>query len=151
MKNTYDYDYIDGKIVPPLVITSDYVLTSVHQGTVHVEFGTLQLSGVLRGTLDVLSGTTVVITGQQLGTVSISSGASVIVNGKINGSVSIESEARLLIEETGKLAGSLTNEGLVVLRGVFGGAYCGSGHLRIEGNGYIKKPVTRNGIQYYEW
>lgn len=151
MKHTYDYDHIDGKDFPPLVITSDYVLTDVHKGTVHIEFGTLQLIGVLQGTLDVQSGTRVVINGKQQGTVSISSGAIVIVNGEINGTVSIEDGASLLIEETGKLAGTLINDGLVVLRGVFGGARSGCGQFRIEGKGYIKAPVTRNGIHYYEW
>lgn len=139
------------KYVPPLVIKSDFVLVGLHIGTVYVEFGTLQLNGVLQGTLDVLPGTKVVINGEQQGTVSISPGAVVIVNGKINGTVSIESGGNLLIEETGKLAGTLSNEGLVFLRGVFGGASSGNGQLRIEGNGFIKTPVTRNGIQYYEW
>lgn len=93
MKHQYNYDQIDGKAVPPLVIESDFVLVGLHIGTVYVEYGTLQLNGVLQGTLDVLPGTKVVINGEQQGTVSISPGAVVIVNGKINGTVSIESGA----------------------------------------------------------
>jgi hypothetical protein len=59
--------------------------------------------------------------------------------------------AALTIEASGRLGGTLTNDGLVVLRGVMGGARTGSGSLRIEGNGYIKQPIIRDGIQYFEW
>lgn len=151
MKHSYEYDEIDGRLVPPLVITSDYILKGTHQGTVHVESGTLHLRGILQGTLDVQSGANAVITGEQQGTVAIASGANVAVLGAIQGTTSLERGANLVIEDSGKLAGTLANDGLVVLRGVFGGARSGSGQLRIEGKGYIKKPVVRDGIHYYEW
>lgn len=151
MKQKYDHDNIDGKAVPPLVITSDYTLEGLHRGTVIVELGTLHLNGILQGTLAVHSGAKVIVTGEQQGTVAISSGASATIIGAINGTVSLENGANLLIEESAKLAGTLANDGLVILRGVFGGARSGRGQLRIEGKGYIKDPVIRNGIQYYEW
>ena len=137
--------------MPPLVITSDYVLQDTHRGTVYVESGTLHVHGVLQGTLNVHSGANAVITGEQQGTVAIASGAKVRVLGAIQGTTSLEPGANLVIEDTGKLAGTLANDGLVILRGVFGGARSGSGSLRIEGNGYIKKPIIRGGIQHYEW
>jgi hypothetical protein len=151
MKRIYGNDKIDGKEVPPLVVTSDFTLEGIHQGTVHVEFGTLHLNGILQGTLDVHTGAKVNIIGEQQGTVVISSGASVTVIGTINGTVSLENGAFLLIEESGKLGGTLLNDGSVILRGVFGGGHSGQGQLLIEGNGYIKNPVIRNGIRYYEW
>lgn len=151
MGHSYGFDIIDGKSTPPLIITSDYVLTGVHQGTVYVEAGILTVIGILQGTLVVQYGTKVKINGKQQGTVYVYPEASVIVSGAIEGTVTLENGASLLIEETGKLAGTLTNNGLVILRGVFGGARTGHGQLQIEGNGYIKTPVTRNGIQYYEW
>ena len=151
MKHVCDYDEIDGRSVPPLVITSDHILQGTHRGTVHVESGTLHLRGILQGTLYVQSGANAVITGKQQGTVAIASGANVTVLGAIQGTTSLEPGAKLIIEDSGKLAGTLANDGLVVLRGVFGGARSGSGRLRIEGNGYIKKPVVRDGVQYYEW
>jgi len=57
----------------------------------------------------------------------------------------------LVIEETGKLAGTLNNNGKVILRGVFGGARSGNGEFIVEGNGYIKQPVVRDGVSYYQW
>jgi cytoskeletal protein CcmA (bactofilin family) len=151
MKQRYAYDQIDGRAVPSLVLTSDRILEGTYKGTVHVEAGTLHMNGILQGTLDVQCGAIVIITGDQRGTVSISSGARVIASGAIHGTVSLEAGANLVIEETGKLAGTLANDGLVILRGVFGGARSGSGRLNIEGKGYIKTPVLRDGIHYYEW
>jgi hypothetical protein len=37
------------------------------------------------------------------------------------------------------------------VRGVFGGARSGDGELILEGAGYIKEPVIRDGVHYYEW
>ena len=33
----YEFDYIDGVEIPPMVFTDDHTLQSVHKGTVHVE------------------------------------------------------------------------------------------------------------------
>ena len=150
MSHSYEYDSLDGRPVPPLVITSDHSLNGTHRGTVHVESGTLHLQGILQGTLDVQSGANAIITGDQRGTVAIASGATVTVLGAIHGTAHLEAGARLVIEDSGKLAGTLVNQGVVILRGVFGGERIGTGHLRIEGNGHIKEPVIRNGVQYYD-
>lgn len=151
MYTKYDRDIIDGCSVPPLVITSDHVINDTHQGTVHVEAGTLELLGVLQGTLIIHPNASAVISGKQQGTVSLEHGATVIVRGAIQGTVSIAQDALLVIEETGRLAGTLSNNGNVVLRGVFGGAKSGDGNLQIEGNGYIKQPIIRDGARFYKW
>lgn len=151
MKHKYEHDNINGQLVPPLVISDDYVLTGIHPGTVHVEAGTLRIQGTLQGTLDVQSNANAIVIGKQQGTVAIAPNATVIVEGELQGTACVDRGATLVVEPSGKLAGTLSNDGLIILRGVFGGAQSGAGELRLEGGGYIKQPVLRNGISYYEW
>lgn len=151
MTEKYDLDQINGRLVPPLVITSDYTIIDTHSGTVHVEAGVLELRGLLRGTLVIHSNAGAVIYGTQQGTVSLDEGATSTVHGAIQGTVAIAPGATVVVEETGRLAGALTNNGTVVLRGIFGGPQSGRGDMRIEGRGHIKQPTIRDGISYYEW
>jgi len=138
---------------PLLVVTSEHTIQGTHRGTVRVESsGTLKLQGTLQGTLDIKPGATVLITGVQQGTVAVAAGASVTVLGAIQGTTSLERGASVVIEPSGKLAGTLANNGLVVIRGAFGGAQSGTGTIRLEGSGYIKQPTSvRDGVHYYEW
>ena len=147
----YGYDYIDGKKVPQLVITEDHNLLGKHDGTIHVENGTFTISGELNGTLDVQSAANVIIFGKQNGTVTLETGALVVVHGEINGTTRLDFLSNLVVESGGKLAGTLQNYGTVILRGVFGGTRSGQGELVIEGNGYIKQPIIKDGISYYQW
>ena len=62
----------------------------------------------------------------------------VAVTGAIEGSANVDAGAILIIERGGKLAGSLWNDGLVILRGVFDGYRDGAGGFRIEEHGRIK-------------
>ena len=145
------FDIMDGIKVPQLVLREDTLIDQVHKGTVIVESGTLTLRGTIKGTLSVSPGASAIIYGKQSGTVSVSAGALVIVHGKISGSVSLSHGSKLIIEEGGALAGSLTNNGMLILRGVFGGASSGNGSLVIEGNGFEKTPDIRDGVHYYTW
>lgn len=145
------FDIIDGIEVPQLVLRDDTLIDQVHNGTVIVESGTLILRGTIRGTLSVSPGATAIIYGKQSGSVSVSAGAVVILHGKISGSVSLSRDSNLIIEEGGVLAGSLSNNGMLILRGVFGGASSGKGSLVVEGNGLVKTPEIRDGIHYYTW
>jgi hypothetical protein len=147
----YEYDLIDGREVPSLVVHEEYVLTDEHEGTIYVESGRLKIVGILKGTLIAKQNTTVEIIGKQRGTVNVAKGCFVTVYGTIEGSTHLEQGSILVIEEGGILAGSLSNYGKVILRGIFGGASTGSGELRIEGNGLIKEPIVKNGINYYQW
>lgn len=121
----YGFDYINGREVPQTVIEDDFTIQGKHNGTVHVENGTLTIQGELHGTLNVQSGAKAIIIGKQHGTV--------------------------IVEANGKLAGTLNNNGIVIVRGVFGGAQSGQGNLILEENGYIKQSVIKNGMKYYEW
>jgi cytoskeletal protein CcmA (bactofilin family) len=136
-----------------LVISAEHTIIGTHRGTVRVTSGgTLCLDGTLQGTLDIQTGATVRITGQQQGTVAVAPRASVTVSGAIQGTTSLEPGASLVIEPSGKLAGTLVNYGLVIVRGVFGGAQSGNGTIRLEGDGYIKQPTSvKDGAHYYEW
>lgn len=147
----YQYDWVDGKRMPPLVVTEDYVLTGIHQGSVHVEGGRFTLDGVLQGSLHIHPGASAEIRGIQQGSVHIDVGCSIEVAGAVEGSTHVEPGGRVEVEASGKLAGSLHNDGLIVLRGVFGGSVTGKGEMRIEGNGRIKQPTIQGGVSFYDW
>lgn len=136
-----------------IVITSEHAILGTQRGTVRVTSGgTLCLDGTLQGTLDIQAGGTVRVNGQQQGTVAVAPHATVTVFGAIQGTTSLERGASLTIEPSGKLAGTLVNDGLVVVRGVFAGAQSGNGTIRLEGDGYIKQPASiKDGVHYYEW
>ena len=147
----YGVDYIDGVEVPQLVISEDYVIQGKHSGTIHVEGGELIINGEVNGTLCVYKDASVVIYGKQNGTVSIESGAKVVVVGELNGTTTINNGSTVTVEEKGKLAGTLSNSGRLIVRGVFGGEQSGQGEIILEGNGQIKRPIVKNGISYYQW
>ena len=44
----YGFDYIDGREVPQTVIEDDFTIQGKHNGTVHVENGTLTIQGELQ-------------------------------------------------------------------------------------------------------
>lgn len=151
LSSKYGFDIMrDGK-VPRLVVSDDYVLSGTHQGGVHVEGGEFVLEGTLQGSLDLQSSVNAYIRGRQQGSVTVAKGAVVIVTGAIQGSTHVEVGGHVIVETSGRLAGSLTNYGEVLVRGVFGGSYTGDGNLKVEGDGRIKQPVIQNGVFYYEW
>jgi cytoskeletal protein CcmA (bactofilin family) len=151
MSHSYGFDLIDGRQVPQTVISTDHEITGTHKGTVHVEGGQLTLTGAINGTLSVQRGAIALIQGKQQGTVSVEAGAEVIVTGAISGSASVQQGGRLVVERGARLAGTLSNNGTVIIRGTFGGAKTGSGEFRVEGDGKVKQPIIRNGAHFYEW
>ena len=151
MGNEYPNDVIDGREVPPTVLTRDHVLSGTHDGTVQVEAGHLELRGRLRGTLHLHTGSTATISGVQAGTIALEAGVSVTVTGTIQGTTSVERGSTFVVEAGARLAGTLHNDGRVIVRGVFGGVQTGRGELRLEGQRYVKQPVLRDGVHYYEW
>jgi hypothetical protein len=149
---SYSYDIIDGREVPPLVITSDYVLEGYHRGSVRVEAGIFELRGRIEGSLGVHRGATATISGTQAGSVHVADGVEVAITGAVEGSAHVSPGGVVVVEPGGKLAGSLHNDGRVVVRGVFGGSRSGSGELAFEDDGYEKRPkMIRDGVHYYEW
>jgi hypothetical protein len=151
MNRNYGYDIMEGQQVPQLVIDHDHVLTD-HTGTVHVEAGNFVLEGTLRGNLDIQHGVLARISGKQQGTVSIASGASVLLTGAIEGPATVEHGAVLVVESGARLAGSLANQGTVIVRGVFGGARSGRGTFRLERSGHVKEPSrAEDGSLHYDW
>jgi len=148
---TYPNDLIGGEIVPPLVIRDEYVITGNHKGTIYVESGVLNIDGSHEGTVNLLPGAAMRIKGEQYGTVNIGPGASVVVFGILDGTVNIQKDGSLTVEEGGKFAGNLFNDGVMCLRGVYGGFVNGDGKIKVEGKGEIKKPVIRDRIIYFDW
>ena len=151
MDTQESYDLIDGQKVPQTYIHDDYKLIETHKGTIIVESGSFILLGTLQGTLSINTTDKAEIIGKQQGTVSIAKDGHVTVAGSIQGTTTVEYGATLIIESTGKLSGALTNNGTVIVRGVFGGPQSGDGEIVIERGGYIKQPTIKNGISYYEW
>lgn len=151
MNTEKNHDLIDGQNVPQTYIYEDYDLVGTHQGTMNIESGRFRLLGELQGTLSINTTEKAEIIGRQQGTVTIDRGGHLTVTGSIQGTTTVADGATLIIEQTGKLAGTLTNNGIVIMRGVFGGAQSGNGELIVEENGHIKQPTIKNGISYYEW
>lgn len=147
----YSKDCIDGVWVEPTVLNGVQQILDVHNGTVYVESGELTILGELKGTLSVKPGAKAIIQGKQSGTVAVSGDAKLIVYGGLSGTVSVSRGGVVIVESSGTIRGTLTNDGLVTLKGGFGGARTGTGRLEIVDSGYIKEPITRNGITYYEW
>lgn len=69
----------------------------------------------------------------------------------MSGFTTISDGSTIIVEEKGRFPGSLRNEGILIIKWVFGGVLSGDGEIIIEGNEYIKEPVTRNGMTYYQW
>lgn len=147
----YDYDIIDGRKVSPLVIQEDYILNGIHRGSIYIESGNFKLNGINQGPLIIGSNTNVEIYGSQQGSVLIKRGSNVSVYGSIEGSVEIEEDGVVIVESRGKIAGSLDNNGMMVLRGVFGGPKVGVGKIEVEGKGRIIHPKLVDGTYYYNF
>lgn len=144
-----DFDYIDGLKIEQTIINKNYDLIGVHKGSIKVKNGKFYLIGTIQGSLTIDSHDIAEIKGTQQGSVKLSPNTTVLVEGKIQGSTIVSIGATLIIENTGKLQGHLTNNGKVIIRGMLAGVQDGQGELIIEGSGNIKKPVVKNGINYY--
>ena len=138
--------------MPPLVVREDHVLVGVHEGSVYVEAGRFELVGVLQGSLHLSGGAPVFITGTHQGSLHVSARSLLTVSGAVQGSTHVESDAEVIVESGGKLAGSLHNDGQVLIRGVFGGTKFGLGSLVFESGGYEKMPTrSGDGTRVYDW
>jgi cytoskeletal protein CcmA (bactofilin family) len=151
LSTKYGVDIFDGADRPQLVVAGDYVLSGMHKGSIHVEAGQFHLDGTHQGSLDVQTGVEVLIRGGQQGSVNVATGARVLITGSINGSAHVARGGTIIVESGGKFAGSLNNYGDVIVRGVFGGTTSGDRSVRLEGDGHIKQPLFRDGVNYYEW
>lgn len=145
-----NYDLINGQQVPQKEVLGDESIHGIHQGSVNVKGGQLTILGILQGSLRVSTGAKVVIIGKQQGSVNVQSGALVIVEGSLQGSSHVHSDGKIIVEPSGKLCGSLNNKGVVVVRGVFGGAKSGNGIFTLEGQGSIKQPRIADGVHIYD-
>ena len=151
MVEEYPDDLIGGEIVPPLVVKGNHVISGEHKGTVYVEKGKLVIDGTNIGTLNILENACAEINGKQQGNMNIEKDSKVTVCGVVEGTTTLEEGSTLVLEDAGKVSGSLFNFGSVVIRGVFGGAINGSGEMKVEDGGQIKKPVIKDGLLFIEW
>ncbi|MDA8125469.1 MAG: hypothetical protein M0009_09805 [Deltaproteobacteria bacterium] len=140
----YGLNIPGNRALPRLVVTEDCTLTDAHEGDVHVEAGAFRLAGSLRGNLDLMCGVQAFLSGTQRGNVAVAKGATVVVTGAIQGRTQVASGGVVIVEATGRILGFLVNDGEVVIRGMFGGYYAGSGKLRLECDGLSR---SRKAIQ----
>lgn len=145
------YDIIDGQRVPGMEITEDHVLDGSHRGSISVRGATLTIRGEHHGSLAVAGEGRVIVEGEHHGSTSLAGSSVLEILGSNQGSTSVGDGSSVVVQPTGKLAGSMSNNGRLLIRGVFGGAYSGSGERILEGAGYVKQPRVVNGIHYYEW
>ena len=143
----------EGGDTPPLIVSSNQTLSKDFEGSVLVKAGHFVLAKdvTISGNLSVQRGASASIEGTQSGSVDVERGAALEVMGDIEGSVSISEGSSVIIQPSGKLAGSLENDGSLVIRGVFGGSQTGSGKVSLEGHGHIKKPTIEDGMNVYRW
>ena len=111
------------------------------------------IDGVVQGSVHIRSGITVELRGTIQGTTVIDPGARLLITGSQHGSVAVRSGAEVVVEPPGTLAGSLLNDGRVVVRGVFAGAQSGATQIELEGSGQIKMPdeIRPDGTHVYRW
>lgn len=143
-------DLIDGREVPPTVITTDRELYD-HRGTIEVEGGaTVTVRGTVQGTVSLHRGARLLLEGTVQGTLHVSGGAQAVVRGSQQGSVDVDHGGTVIVEPTGKLSGSLHVDGELINRGVRAGAIMGRGTIVDEGSGRVVQPRVVNGINYYD-
>jgi hypothetical protein len=147
----YDPDLIDGREFPPLVVRADTTISGTRNGTIQLESGTLRLRGTNRGTITVHQGAQLLIEGTQAGTAHVASGRLVRVLGAVQGETSVDTGASIHVEPSERLAGGLTNNGLVVVDGIYGGHRRGRGEFRVMPTGRIKEPDIVDGVAMYVW
>lgn len=145
------YDIIDGKRVPGTILTENQTLSDTHRGSITVRGCTLVIKGALHGSLSVEYGGNVIIEGVHQGSIGVSDKSRIEVFGTSQGSTNIGPGSQVLIHPSGKLQGSIKNNGKLIIRGVFGGSCSGGGDTSVEGDGYIKQPRIENGVHYYDW
>lgn len=142
----------NGSRFDQLVATDHFVMSGDYRGGVCVEVdSSFELIGELHGSLRVHEGAKAVISGHHHGSLHVELRAEVRITGRHNGSLHVDYGGVATVEPGGRLSGSMHNNGLIVLRGAFDGSQSGAGDLRIEGDGYVKEPRIRRGVNYYDW
>jgi hypothetical protein len=148
----YPFDMIDGREVPPKVVREDETLRGTHQGGVYVEReATLVLLGTHQGSLHLEAGARSVIVGQHQGSLHVADDAVATIRGSQQGSTHVAEGGEVVVESSGRLAGSLHNEGAIHNGGVRGGTASGSGILEDLPGSTVKQPQIRNGMTVYAW
>lgn len=145
------YDIIDGKRVPGLEVTEDQVLRGSHRGSISVIGCTLTITGEHHGSLSVNRKGYVVVEGSHHGSTSVSDSSTFEIVGSNHGSTSVAAGSLVIVQPSGTLAGSMNNNGRLIIRGVFGGACSGTGDQVLEGAGCVKQARIKDGIHYYDW
>ena len=148
----YSFDITDGRRVPPKVVHETETLRGTHQGSIHVQRGAvLTISGTHQGSLHLESGAQVVIVGQHQGSLHVAFDAAATIHGSQQGSTHVDQGGEVTVDRSGRLAGSLHNEGVVRNEGARGGTVSGAGLLEDLPGSTIKQPQMRDGMTVYVW
>jgi hypothetical protein len=140
------------EIVEPKIIDGNETMVGVYNGGVQVDNGSLQLQGTVNGSLRLAAGTSAIILGNHNGSVRVAAGARLEILGIQSGSTHVDSGGFVTVMPSGRMGGSLHNQGIVEVHGRFGGSMSGGGDFTLEGNGSIKDPDRYiNGSPVYIW
>lgn len=145
-------DFFGDERRDPLILDSDYTLNGRHQGSICVHAGaTFSLAGTQNGTVTLRPGSSLIVQGTLNGSTSVGAGSSVEVLGVLSGTVHVDEGGKVVVERTGRLAGTLSVDGLVQNEGIRGGAVTGSGEILDVNGGRVNHPIIENGMQVYRW
>lgn len=129
---------------------SERTISGIVQDTVYVEEGervTVLRGATVQATVSV-AGTMVIADGAAVqGTVHVHPGGAVVVDGALQGTMSVDPDAELTVNARGKASGTLTNAGVVTVRGLIGGSMSGEAPIFVDGGRKMRSEV-RGGITY---
>jgi cytoskeletal protein CcmA (bactofilin family) len=111
---------------------ADAQLSTLHQGSVHVNAGTLRVTGTLQGSLHVAPG------------------ARALVLGVAQGSIHVEPGGEVIVEGGGHISGSAFIDGRLTVRGAQSGPISGAGEVSFEPGSRRARPV-QIGPNAYDW
>lgn len=112
------------------------------------------LSGTHYGSVEVREGSTFTVTQRATlyGSISIAPGAKVRVHGSVFGGVTISREGLIEVERTGRVAGTIQNNGTFKNSGTRAGPIFGTGEVFDLDGGVVKPPrIGADGSQNYDF
>jgi hypothetical protein len=123
-----------------IVIDDTQTLTGTTQGKLIVRTGGVAtIQGVHQGSTSVESGGRVVVPGVLQGSLALEDDTEAVVSGEIQGSVALARGGRLVIERSGRFAGSIVNNGEIINRGLRAGSVVGNDP--IDDGGKVLQPL----------
>lgn len=135
-----------------IVVSEDTLISGMHNGSVTVDAATLVIRGTVSGSLAVNNGARVVIEtrGMVNGSTAVSGGSVVEVRGGLHGSTHIEAGSQLTVAAGGTVAGSMHNEGRVIVQGRIAGTHRGHAAEMLPGSRRVEPTIAPDGTHRFD-